>query len=92
VVTLDRTSLVVNHSGGDRPHFILRPRKKVTVTDYVFRDTGETRLPDYGEWFRSGGMLGLEDYFLQAMPGNLYTKRERIYTREEITREIEVEE
>lgn len=29
-------------------YFIRRPRKKVTVTDYVFKATGEVRVPQPG--------------------------------------------
>lgn len=69
-------------------YFIRRPRKKVTVTDYVFKATGETRRPRGGEWIlfeRSGDLSYVE-------PNVNLQDEYPIYTREAVTREIEVDE
>lgn len=74
--------------GTCRKVFILRPRKKVTVTNYVFKATGEVRPPRMGEWYSD------EDEWMRPVPENGYTGMVSfpIYTREAVTREIEVEE
>lgn len=74
------------------PVFILRPRKKVTVTDYIFKAVGETRVPQAGEWYKSCAFGETQNVFTLAHFNNLYTVPKEIYTREEITREIEVDE
>lgn len=74
------------------PVFILRPRKKITVTDYVFKATGETRVPKAGDWYKSCSFGRTQNVFTRAHFNNLYSVPKEIYTREEITREIEVDE
>lgn len=62
--------------------FILRPRKKVTVTDYVFKATGKPHVS--AQWYRNhAGEMAIGWESLDRYEG---------YTREEITREIEVDE
>jgi len=69
-------------------YFIRRPRKKVTVTDYVFKATGETRVPFAGEWILFDGS---GDFSYVPIGANLPDEYP-IYTREAVTREIEVGE
>lgn len=73
-------------------YFIRRPRKKVAVTDYVFKATGEVRVPQPGEWYRSPTFRPYVDAYLKAHPSESYTTAREIYSREEISREIEVDE
>lgn len=62
--------------------FILRPRKKVTVTDYVFRATGKPHKAT--QWYQnSAGEMVIGWESLDGYEG---------YTREPATREIELEE
>lgn len=91
VVDTTCTAVVVNHCCNEESYFILRPRKKVTVIDYIFRATGETRVPEAGEWYRSPTFRPYEDAYLKAHPSESYTTAREIYTREAVTREIEVD-